>query len=443
MTAAILLALSLALQLPIAKANAPPIDADYQWPQWRGPLSTGVSMHAKPPTTWSEMKNIRWKVSIPGQGHSTPVIWGDHIFITTAIPFGEVLPATDEHAHGAHNNVTPQRQQEFVVLALDRRDGKVRWRTTVKKQRPHESVHETGTWASNSPVTDGQHLFASFGSSGLYCLDFAGHIVWQKDLGQLHIKHGHGEGTSPAIYHDTIIINLDHEETSFVIALDKRTGKTLWKAERNEGTSWSTPLIIEHNGEPQVIIAATNRVRAYHLDTGQVLWECGGLSGNVVASPVASDGFVYVANSYESRNMLAIDLSKAKGDITNSEAVVWHFDSNTPYVPSPLLYGDYLYFLKHYQGYLTCVQAKTGKTQYGPTRLPNIQNVYASLVGADGRVYITSRNGHTAVVAHGPAFKLLANNQLEDSFSASPVIVGQDLFLRGEKFLYCIMEKEK
>jgi len=440
MNAAIWLTLSLTLQSPITRANAPSLDAMHQWPQWRGPLGTGVSPYGQPPTTWSEKNNIRWKVPIPGRGHSTPVIWGDHIFITTAIPYGEALPPTHEHAQGAHNNVSPQRQQEFVVLALDRRDGKLQWRTSVKIQRPHQSVHETGTWASNSPVTDGTHLFASFGSNGLYCLDFDGHIVWQKNLTHLHIKHGHGEGSSPALFQNTIIINLDQEDTSSVIAIDKRTGKTLWKTERNENTSWSTPLIIEYHDEPQVIIAATNRVRAYNLATGQVLWECGGLSGNVVASPVASDGFVYVTNSYESQNMLAIDLSKAKGDITNSDAVAWIRHRFTPYVPSPLLYGDYLYYLKHYQGYLTCVKAKSGQAMYGPMRLPGIQNVYASLAGAHGSVFIVSRNGTTTVIQQGPAFEVIASNHLDDSFSASPVILGQELFLRGEKYLYCLAE---
>ena len=194
-------------------------------------------------------------------------------------------------------------------------------------------------------------------------------------------------------------------------------------------------------GKPQVIIAATKRVRGYDLATGDVIWECGGLATNVVASPVAADGFVYVGNSYEFRAMLAIRLSAAKGDITRTDAVVWTRHRDTPYVPSPLLYGDGLYFLKHYQNILTCLEAKTGKTLFGPQRLPGIGNVYASLVGAAGRVYIVSLNGTTVVLEHGREFKLLATNRLDDSFSASPAIVGNELFLRGARSLYCIAEK--
>ena len=283
-----------------------------------------------------------------------------------------------------------------------------------------------------------QHLFAYFGSRGLYCLDLDGKLLWKKDVGDMRTKHGHGEGSSPALHGDTLIVNWDHEGDSFVVAFDKRTGEQRWKAARAEGTSWSTPLVVELDGRPQVIIAATNRVRGYDLSSGDVIWECGGLSGNVVASPVAADGIVYVTNSYETREMLAIRLAAAKGDITNTDAVVWTRRRHTPYVPSPLLYGDKLYFLKHYQGYLTCVNAKTGETFYGPQRLPGIGNVYASLVGAADRVYIIDRNGAAVVIRHGPKFELLAHNQLADSFSASPAIAGNELYLRGERNLYCI-----
>ena len=325
-------------------------------------------------------------------------------------------------------------------MAINRRDGAVLWRRTVRQDRPHESTHETGSWASNSPVTDGNRLFASFGSSGIYCLDMDGELIWQTDVGDLSTKHGHGEGSSPALHGDTLIINWDHEGESFVIAIEKRTGKQRWKVARDEGTSWSTPLVVEHNGHAQAIIAATNRVRAYDLANGEVIWECGGLSGNVVASPVAADGFVYVANSYETRAMLAIRLEGARGDITGTDAVVWTRDRHTPYVPSPLLYGDLLYYLKHYQGFLTCVNAKTGETLYGPQRLTGIQNVYASIVGAADHVYIVSLNGTTAVIKRGVAFDLVSRNSLDDAFSASPAIVGDELFLRGERSLYCIAE---
>ena len=430
------------LVLPsLALINEKGLDAQHQWPQWRGPLGSGVAPHGTPPVTWSEDKNIRWKIAIPGKGHSTPIVWGDRLFITTAIRYGDALVPRHKHAHGAHDNMSGLHRQKFVVLAVNRRDGTILWQRTLRSERPHESTHETGSWASSSAVTDGEHLFASFGSRGLYCLDMNGELVWQTDVGDMQTLHGHGEGSSPALYGNTLIITWDHQGESFVMALDKRTGKQRWKTARDEVTSWATPLVVENDGKPQVIIAATKRVRAYDLANGDVIWECGGLSGNVVASPVAADGFVYVTNSYETRAMLAIRLAAAQGDITGTDAVAWTRDRDTPYVPSPLLYGNMLYYLKHYQGFLTCVNAKTGKRLFGPQRLSGIQNVYASLVGAADRIYVVSRNGATAVIRQSAEFELLALNHLEDSFSASPAIVGNELYLRGERYLYCITEE--
>ena len=423
--------------LPVSTLAADVLD---QWGQWRGPLGTGVAPHGRPPVEWNEGRNVRWKVAIPGQGHSTPIVWDDRIFLTTAIPFGDALPAADEHSPGAHDNMPASSKYEFVVLAVSRRDGKTLWERTVRTERPHESTHESGSWASASAVTDGEVLIASFGSRGVYGLDLGGKLLWQTDVGDMQIKHGHGEGSSPALHGDTVIINWDHQGESLVVALDKHSGQTRWKVGRDEGTSWSSPLIVEHDGKAQVIVAATHRVRAYDLATGAVIWECAGLSGNVVASPVAGDGMVYVTNSYETREMLAIRLSGAKGDITGTDRVVWTRHRHTPYVPSPLLYGGQLYFLKHYQGYLTCVDAKTGDALFGPERLPGIQNVYASLVGAADRIYIVSRNGTTVVVKRGATYELLARNLLDDSFSASPAIVGDELYLRGEQYLYCIAQ---
>lgn len=413
-----------------------PVDG---WPQWRGPLGTGVAPGGNPPTNWSEEENLRWKTDLPGLGHSTPVIWGDRIFLTTAVPHGDPVEHDDhEHADGAHNNVPASRRQKLVVLALDREDGIVVWERTVRTVLPHESMHETASWASASPVTDGNRVIASFGSGGTYGLDLDGKLLWETDPGDMRVKHGHGEGSSPALRGDTVVVNWDHEGDSFVIALDAGTGKERWRVARDEGTSWSSPLIVEHAGKPQAIVAATGRVRGYDLATGKVIWECGGLSGNVVATPVASDGLVFVANSYETRAMLAIKLAEAKGDITGTDAVAWTRDRDTPYVPSPVLFDDALCFLKHYQGLLTCVEPRTGKTLFGPQRLPGIRNVYASLVGAAGRTYVVDRSGSTAVVEHAPEPRLLAVNRLDDSFSASPVVVENELYLRGERSLYCI-----
>lgn len=412
--------------------------ASNDWPQWRGPLGTGVAPDADPPVEWSETKNVRWKTELPGRGHSTPIVSGDRVFLTTAIPYGKAMPPRPSTAPGNHDNLPVTHRQQFAALALDRKNGQILWQRMLNQALPQEQGHHTASLASNSPVTDGERLYVFFGSFGLYCLDLDGRIVWQKDFGLMQSLHGHGEGASPALYGDTLVINWDHEGQSFVVALDKRTGMERWRVERDEVTSWATPIVVEHGGKPQVIISGTNRVRGYDMETGKVLWECGGLSSNIVASPVFADGVVYVGSSYDKRALLAIGLDGAAGDITGTERVLWSRWKGTPYVPSPLLYGDTLYFLTHYQGILNRVDARTGVDRPGPIRLGGVSEVYASPVAAADRVYVTDRYGLTLVISHSDTPRLLARNQLDDTFNASAAVAGHDLFLRGEKAIYCL-----
>jgi outer membrane protein assembly factor BamB len=410
-----------------------------EWPQWRGPLGTGVAPEANPPLEWSETKNIRWKTRLPGKGHSTPIVWGKRLYLTTAIPYGDPMRASLPDRPGTHDNLALTYHHEFAVLAINRPDGKIVWQRTVQKQLPHEAGHMTASLASASPVTDGERIYAFFGSRGLYVLDLDGNVLWEKHFGLMHTKHGHGEGSSPALYGETLILNWDHEEGSFIVALDKRTGAERWRKSRAEETSWATPIVVEHGGQVQVVVSGTNRIRSYDLATGQVLWECGGLSSNIVASPVAAHGVVYAGSSYDTRALLAIRLDGAKGDITGTNQVLWIRHRGTPYVPSPLLYGDFLYTLQHYQGIISRLDIRTGEDQGSPFRLGAIRDVYASPVGAAGRVYVTSREGVTQVFRHGEGVpRTLAVNRLEDTFSASAAIAGKELYLRGEQDLYCI-----
>jgi outer membrane protein assembly factor BamB len=418
------------------------VRAQGEWPQWRGPLGTGVAPAANPPVTWSDTKNIRWQARIPGKGHSAPIVWGERIFLTTAIPYGDPVKPRLPPRPGAHDNLATTRHHEYVVLAVNRKTGKIEWQQAMHKDLPHEAGHVTASLASASPVTDGERVFAHFGSRGLYCLDFNGKLLWKKDLGEMHTKHGHGEGSSPALHGDTLIINWDTEEKSFLVALDKRTGKERWRVARAEDSSWATPIVVEHAGKYQVIVPGTKRLRGYDLADGAVLWECAGLSSNIVSSPVFANGVVFAGSSYETRNLLAIRLDGAKGDITDTKQVLWSRRRGCPYVPSPLLYGDSLYTLQHYQGVISRIDIKTGEDQGGPFRLDAIDNVYSSPVGAAGRVYITSRDGVTQVISHGDADpKTLAVNRLAEGVSASPAIAGRELFLRGEHTLFCIAEQ--
>jgi len=412
--------------------------SDDDWPQWRGPLGTGAALNADPPIEWSETRNIRWKSTLPGKGHSTPIIWGDQIFLTTAVPVGDPLPPKHSTAPGTHDGVPVTHRHDFVVLAINRNDGKIAWKKAVHQKVPHEGGHYTGSLASNSAVTDGEHVYAYFGSHGLYCLTMQGEVKWQKQFGQMQTKHGHGESASPVLYKDLIFINWDHDGPCFVMALDKRTGQVRWKVDRDEETSWSSPLITENNGQALLIVAGTNRVRAYDPETGNVIWQCSGLSSNIVATPVAGDGMLFVGSSYEKKAFLSIRLDRARGDITGTDRIAWTRNRGTPYVPSPLLYGDSVYFLTHYQSVITRVDATTGVDKPGAIRLGGLGNIYASPVAAGGRVYVTDLDGKTAVVSNDDQPKILAINTLDEEFAASPAIVGKELYLRGKSHLYCI-----
>ena len=419
--------------------------AQTNWPSWRGTTGNGTAPEkCKPPIEWSEDKNIIWKKKVLGLGHSTPVIWDSRIFITSAIPFGEKKePPVPDNAPGSHDNLPVSQMHRFIVTCMDRTSGKLLWKTTCKETFPHEGGHVSGSLASASPVTDGKHIIAYFGSHGLYGIDCeTGKIVWEKDLGKMATKHGHGEGSSPAIHNGTVIVNWDHQNRSALYAFDISTGKEKWKVEREEVTSWSSPLIVEHEGKNQVIVSASNRVRGYDLMNGKVIWECGGMSQNVVASPVSQNGMVYLGCSYDKRAMIALNLKGAEGDITDSDHVIWSTNKRTPYVPSPLLYKGTLYYLSHYQGILSVTQAKSGEVKAGPYRIDSLREIYSSPVGAGEHVYVTSREGTTIVITHADEPKPVAFNKLDDSFSASIAVSGDQLFLRGEKNIYCIGVKK-
>ncbi len=424
------------------QASQPASVSPQSWPAWRGPLGNGSAPGATPPLRWSEESNVRWKTSIPGQGHSSPVVYGNRVFITTAIPFGDELPPVPDDAPGAHDNAPLTRRQHFAALCLDRTSGKILWQKNLRSVLPKASAHVSGTLASNSPVLDSELFIAPFGSNGLFALDHDGQLLWSVDLGQLQVKHGHGEGSSPLLHGDTLVVNCDHEGESFVAALDRLTGKELWRVAREEVTSWASPAVAVVGEHTQVIISGSLRTRAYDLKTGSLIWECGGLSNNVVASPVVGQGVAVVGSSYEKKSLMAIRLAEARGDVTGTDHVVWSRKRGTPYVPSPLLYGEWVYYLGHYQGVLSRVRAATGVEPSGPFRLEGMYEIYASPVGAANRVYIVDRDGATIVLSHGGDVpEVLAVNQLNERFSACPALVGPDLILRGERALYCLREE--
>lgn len=427
------------LQAPLISHGAPK-PAALQWGQWRGPLANGSSPDAHPPIEWSETNHVVWKRALPGKGHSSPVVWDDRIYVTSAEPFGEPVDLVYDNAPGTHDNVGVGQKHRFLVLALNREDGKIVWQRTVKEEFPHEGGHVTGSLASSSPVTDGERIYASFGSRGVVSYDREGALKWRRDYGRMQTLHAHGEGSSIVLHGKRLILNWDHEGDSFLVALDPETGRELWKTPRDEKTSWSTPLVVETSAGPQIVVSATKRIRGYNLETGKLIWECGGLSRNVVASPVALDGLVFAANSYDWQALLAIRIGDAMGDITDTDHVAWRLSRLTPYVPSLLMESNTLYFLRHNQNILSGLDPRTGKARFEPIRLANLRDIFASPVAAAGRIYVTSREGMTVVVQGGDTPRILAVNRLDDSFSASAALVDGQMFLRGEQFLYCLSD---
>jgi outer membrane protein assembly factor BamB len=409
--------------------------ADTYWPQWRGPNATGASPTADPPVEWSETQNVRWKVEVPGRGSGTPVVWGDRVFVTTAVPVG-LDPLA---AHEPRGMMTPRLPHRYVVMAFDRADGRVVWQQTAREAAPTEGAHQdNGTFASSSAVTDGEVVIASFESQGIYAYDMSGKKIWEKDLGDKQMRNEFGEGSTPALHGRFLVIVWDHQGQSFIVALDKDSGEEIWRVNRDEIDTWATPLIVEHAGKYQVVTAGMNRLRSYDLETGALVWETAGTTMNPIPSPVAGDGMVFLTSGFRGNSLKAIDLDEAKGAVEGAPAVVWSVDRDTPYVPSPLLYDGLIYFLKTNSGVLSAFDARTGTPRYQVQRIEGVPNVFASPVAAAGRIYIVGREGTTAVIKPGPTYEVLATNTLDDHFDASPALVGTEMYLRGTKYLYSL-----
>ena len=406
------------------------------WPQWRGPGGDGSAVDAKPPVSWNEAENIRWKILLPGRGSSSPIVWDDRVYVLACDAEGGV-ETTTENADAA----APLREYVCWALAFDRSSGQQVWKTRLDARQPHEPGHATNTFASASPVTDGSRLYASFGSRGIYALDLDGKLLWQRDLGQMTTRGQFGEGSSPAVAEGILVVPFDHEGPSFIAALDARTGKEIWRRQRDEPTTWATPLITRFERRYQVITNGTQRVRSYDLSTGELIWECGGQNTNPIPSPVRYEDNVIAMTGYRGYTIDSIPLS-SRGDITNSKSITWSRHDAAPYVASPVLCQGKLYFVKSLTGILSAVDAETGEMFLPPTRLPEISTVYASPIAAAGQVYVTGRNGTTVVIKVAPQLEVVSINRLDDPIDASAAVVGDELYLRSKQFLYCIAGPE-
>jgi outer membrane protein assembly factor BamB len=366
------------------------------------------------------------------------VLYGDLLFVTTAVPEGPLsAPGGGRGPGGGFAANVPHR---FLVLCLNRKTGKVVWQQEALRATPHEGYHfRYGSFASNSPVTDGKHVYAFFGSRGLFVYTMDGKPAWQKSFSPMRMRLAFGEGTAPVLHDNTLLLGFDQEEGSYLLALDKTTGKQLWKVDRDEPSAWAPPLVLTHEGQKQIIVAATNKTRSYEFATGKLIWECAGLGTNVIPAPVTAKGLVYVMSGHRDPNLMAIRLGR-KGDLTGTDAVVWQNKRANSYTPSPVLINDRLYFVSD-NGFFSCLNALTGEVLF-QERLPKPYNFKASPVGVNGKLYLSTEEGDVLVMKMADKMELLATNTMKDEvFIASPAVAGGDLYLRSQKAIYCIRNK--
>ena len=413
------------------------------WPQWRGPDGSGISTEKNLPATWTPTTNIKWKAAIPGRGHSSPIVWGNRIFVTTAVE-GDVVPGAKAVTHMAGDkeflhpdSVGANRKHQFKVIALNRETGKIVWESLAWEGTPYDNRHRKSSYAASTPATDGKMVYAFFGTEGLYAYDFNGKLAWKAQLGKLGTV-GMGTGTSPILFNNLVIVQCDEDngEASFIVALDKKTGKEAWRTPRKIQVSWSTPLLVKTATRSELITSGTETIVSYDPATGKELWQHKGVESNAIPSPVANNDTVFLVAGFPAKIAMAIKLG-GSGDLTGSSNVPWKYAKGTAYVPSPILYGDYLYLTTD-RGILTCIDAKTGEVKYEGGRIPIPATFTASPVAFEGKILMTSEDGDTFIVKAGPKHEVLATNSIGEPVYASPAIADGRIFIRGEKNLYCI-----
>ena len=386
-------------------------EGERYWPRWRGPSGQGVVEATGYPDTWSATTNVLWTTAVPGGGHSSPIVWDDRIFLTTSRNGG----------------------RRVSILSFRRSDGELLWETDAPEGRP-EYTHGKNSPAAATATTDGERVYASFGSRGILAVDFDGHIVWHRELG--HIDNYHGPAGSPLLYRDTVIIYQDQSGGAFVIALDTRTGETRWRTERSASVGWGTPIAVTVGDHDELIVSSQRRVQAYDPATGEELWSCGGNLFEVIPTPAVGHGLIF-CSSGRAGPTLAIRPG-GRGDVTNTH-VEWKTTRGSPFVPSPLVYGDYLYLVNDMSSIITCLNAKTGETVW-QERLgrPRREGVSASPVVVDDKLFVTNDDGQTFVLRTGPEFELLHTNDIGARTLASPALVDGTWYIRTSRELIAI-----
>ena len=438
----------LACPLPAIIATEPD---ENNWPQFRGKDSTGVSASTGLPDRWSATENVEWKTELPGKGWGAPVIWGDHVFLTTVVNSGESEPLKKGLYFGGDRPTPPQSEHEWKVVCLELSTGEARWERTVHKGVPPTPIHLKNSYASETPSTDGTYVYACFGNIGIFCFDFEGKQIWKHDIAPRSTRLGWGTASSPVVHEDRLYYQFDNDEQSYLLALDTKTGKPVWTVDRDERCNWSTPFVWTHEGRTEIVTAGTGAVRSYDAD-GKLLWSLKGMSSITIAVPYAVDGLLYVSSGYildPVKAMYAIkpgasgDITLPKGE-TSSEFIVWSNMFIAPYNPSTLVHDGRLFVL-YDRGLLSCFDAHNGEQHYDRKRLERGVAVTSSPWCYDGKVFCLNEDGICCVVREGDEFELLHSNALadDDICLSTPSIAGDRLLIRTDKRLYCLRAGSK
>jgi outer membrane protein assembly factor BamB len=414
------------------------------WPQWRGPGSQGVSPETGVPTTWGPAANVAWKTALPGSGMSSPIVWGNRVYVTAVIEGAAVAGhRAVKHRVGKDedwihpDSVAGDRQHTFKVLALDAASGKVLWDRTAYDGPVYDARHRRSSFAGPTPVTDGAMIYAYFGPEGLYAYDVAGKLVWHVREPFRHL--GLGAGTSPVLHGDLVIVQRDEDngEQSVLVAYDRKTGKEAWRTKRSVEISWSTPVLVEASGRTELVTVGSDRIIAYDPRTGRELWQTPGVQSNAIHTPLVlgststGDGLVIATAGYPEKRVIAI----RPGDVPADRRVAWTFTRGTGYVISNLLYGEHLYLFAD-NGLTTCLDARTGEVRYEGGRVPKPARFMGSPVAYGGYIALTSEEGDTFMIKAGPVHEIAHTNAVGEPVYSSPAIANGRIYIRGDKHLF-------
>lgn len=422
------------------------------WPSFRGPSASGVSSGSSTAVNWdvSKSKNIRWKTAIPGLSHSSPIVWGNRVYITTAISTGK-KPTLKVGLYGDIGSVNGEPMQKWVLYCLNKTTGDIVWNKVAHTGAPKVKRHPKSTHANSTPATDGKHIVAFFGSEGLYCYDMNGELVWKKDLGVLDSGFYRvpsaqwGFGSSPVIYAGIVIVQCDTQGEGFVAAFDAASGTEIWRTLRDDVPTWSTPTVHVTSSHRSVILNGYKHTGAYDFDTGKELWSLAGGGDIPVPTPIVADSLIFITSAHGKLSPLYAIKVGATGDIsltdtsTTNQSIVWSIKRGGAYMQTPIVYGDYLYNCRA-TGALTCFKATTGEVMYEEKLGERGMGFSASAVASDGKLYFTSESGEVFVVKAGPNFELLARNSMGEVCMATPAISEDVLYFRTRRHLVAVAQ---